>query len=293
MKSKIQYYNLIFSKLFEKTWGLKKFRIIKILQERNERIVGLIHSTSGEYVFKTAGKWQNERGVKKDTAVFDALQKRGFRHIPKLIKTRNGEDFVSFKGKFIYLLEYINGKRPKPSIKTYEELGRITATLHSTKDFPFKTDFDTARIIRDLCKNSRKYKFGSQFRKIALALPDFKKFSQTVIHTDIAPSNSIQKKSNEIVLVDWDGAGIGPTVVDLGGVLNEIIKDKKLNVTNVQAFYRSYFSKRRISRQEISHIFDGCLFFALFYMQFGNIKKRWERILWMVENRAKIESVYK
>ena len=281
----------ISAKVFEDIWGLKNVKIKKILQQSNDRIVGIIQSKTGKYVFKTAGSWKNLRGVIKDTKIFRILRKKGFQYLPVLIETNKGENFVKFGKKYLYLLEYIEGKNAKPTAQTYKKLAAITAELHKVKNFPFKTDFDPTKIIKNLCKKT--FSFSAEYRQIARTLPNFKTMPQTVIHTDIAPLNSIQKRNGKIILVDWDDAGIGPTALDLGAVLNEIIKENtSFNRNNLQSFYRAYFRYRRISKKEKTAIFDGCLFFALMYIVHGDTIKRWKRILWMIRNRKKIEKLY-
>jgi Ser/Thr protein kinase RdoA (MazF antagonist) len=42
---------------------------------------------------------------------------------------------------------------------------------------------------------------------------------EVLIHNDCHPGNSVRPPEGEVVLVDWDGAGLGPAVVDLGFLL--------------------------------------------------------------------------
>lgn len=287
--------NTIYAPLeaLETVWGLHGVRLVRILQNFDERTVSLIKSREGEYVFKTAPAWKNRRGVKKDTDVFDALVKKGFCHAPKLIKTKRDTTFLQKGKKFFYLLEYVDGQSPKRTAATYAALGRIAAELHSVKRFPFHGDFDPAKILVDLRGESYKYSFGEEYRTIIRQLPNFSKLKQSLIHTDIAPSNAIQKLNGDIVFVDWDDAGIGSTAIDLGSVLNEIIlEDTSFSAANLRAFYESYFSHVKYPKKELPYIFDGCLFFALMYMKHGDTSKRWKRIKWLIANRTQLERLY-
>ena len=188
-------------------------------------------------------------------------------------------------------MEYIQGANSKSTPGTYKKLATITAELHDIKRYPIKTDFYPNKIAKDLSKNSSKFAFGKKYKEVIKLLPDFQSFPKTVIHTDIAPTNSIQKKNGDVIFVDWDDAGIGPTIIDLGSVLNELIKeDTTYSKQNLQAFFQTYFKLRKISQKEKAHIFDGCLFFALMYIIYGDIEKRWKRILWLIDNRKEIES---
>lgn len=117
--------------------------------------------------------------------------------------------------------------------------------------------------------------------------------SQSLIHTDIGPHNAIKRHDGSIVLVDWDDAGVGTTILDLGFPLicHFVSEDLIFERENAKAFYDAYFSKRKLSTAERALIFDAGLFFALMYVPYGETQKHWERIKFSLVNKELISSV--
>lgn len=224
------------------------------------------------------------------------LNSIGFEHISQILQTNDGKNFIKIDdNKLLYLIKYIEGKHPDPTIETYKELGRITGILHKVKNFPFKTDFDADIVIMDLKKNADKFKFGKEYHEILNNLPSFQNLPQTLIHTDVSLSNTIVNENGTFILIDWDEAGIGTTVLDAGHpLINQFIsEDLDVSENNIQAFYRSYFQINKLSNNEMKYIFNAGLFWACMYITYGNTHKRWQRIQWANKNRTFLENIIK
>jgi Ser/Thr protein kinase RdoA (MazF antagonist) len=279
--------------LFVQThWPLSSVQLKEILQQSGERQVGIVESEQGRFVYKIAESRRGEAGLRQDTAVFSALERVGFSQAPKLIPTAEGERFIKLGSRFVYLLERIEGSRPESSPETYSEIGKITGRLHLTRGFPFETDFNTNKILEDLYKNATDYTFGKEYQAIGRSLQDLETFPKTIIHTDISPANSIRHPKRGIVFIDWDDAGTGPAVVDLGAMLNEIIReDITFNESYIRAFFSSYTKERQIAPREVDGIVDATIFFALMYIPYGNMEKRWERIKWLHANKKELKEL--
>jgi Ser/Thr protein kinase RdoA (MazF antagonist) len=279
----------------EKIWGLKDVRLNKILQQSyGHRMTLLIDSTQGKFVYKVASPWKDERALEKDTVIFDFLNEKGCTFITKLLKTVEGKNFATIQDRFVYVLEYVEGKNPARTVETYKKLGEITAILHSTEGYQHRTDFNPQYIIEHNFKeNAEKFSFSDEYLKISKTLPNFSQFSQTLIHTDISPENTVEREGGSLVFVDWDDAGIGPTVLDLGYVLMSECTTENLELKPeiAKAFYSSYLTKRNITPEEKTYMFDAGLFFALMYIVFGDVEKRWKRIQWLIENRKVVEAM--
>ena len=279
----------------EKHWPLTHVKLGSILQKSGERVTGEIISDQGKYVYKIADPIKTAEAMKKDTAVFDVLNEKSFPYIPKLLKTKNLQDFQPLEHKFVYVLEFIEGKNPEQTPETFSKLAEIMVSLHDIKGYPYKTDFKASGVIRDLYKNSESYSFGAEYRKILDQLPNFDQFPQALIHTDIAPNNAIQKPGGSIILVDWDDAGIGTRVLDLGVLVINVFVNENLeyNQANAKAFFNSYLSRKKLTELEINHIFDAGLFFSCMYIIYGKgLEKNWARIKWAMKHRKMLESEY-
>ena len=134
--------------------------------------------------------------------------------------------------------------------------------------------------------------FAGAYASYVQSLPDFDTLPRTLIHGEVI-GNTLQKEDGTLVILDWDEAGVGPRVFDIGHPLIGTFVTEELQVqgTLIQAFYRGYFSRVALPNQEIQHIFDAALFYALRYIIYGDTQKRWRRIQWATRHRNEIMSI--
>lgn len=279
--------------LIEQNWPLAQVRICEVLRKSGGSKTGIVESGEGKYIYKIAHDWKTSQTLERDLTAFDFLNAVGFKHISRLLKTKKGKRFVGTDEKLIYLLEYIKGENPISSLATYGELGRIMGILHKIQNFPFQTDFNADIVIADLKKNAKKFEFGREYLEVVSKLPSFQNLPKTLIHTDIAPTNTIKNKDGVFILVDWDEAGIGTTVLDVGQpLINQFIsEDLEFYEDIATAFYKAYFKERKLTNKEMNYIFDAGMFWACMYIIYGNTAKRWQRIKWSIENRKLLENI--
>jgi len=286
--------NIVFSKEdFENFWPLTNVKIGKILQKSGERIVCEIFANEGLFVFKIADPSKTEEKIKLDTFVFDFLKAKSFQNIPILLKTKEGENYQNLDGKFVYVMERIDGKAPERTPENWARLGEIAAKLHDISDYPYKTLFTIESEMPKFAETAAKLSFTKEYMTLVESLPNFSGLSTSLIHTDIGPNNAVQRKDGVIVLTDWDDAGIGTTILDLGFPLicHFVTHELEFEKEKASAFYSAYFGKIKLSQSEKSLIFDAGLFFALMYIPYGETEKHWQRIKFAVKNKELISSV--
>ncbi|PIT87120.1 MAG: hypothetical protein COU31_04545 [Candidatus Magasanikbacteria bacterium CG10_big_fil_rev_8_21_14_0_10_40_10] len=274
-------------------WPLTNVQIKGILQKKGERVVYDIASDNGSFIMKVADESKTKNELAKELEIFDFLNANNFSNIPKLLKTITGKNFIEDEGKFLIMMEKVEGIHPEPNPKTYAKLGKLVARLHSVKLYPHKTSFTFASELPKLKENIKKFPFGQEYKKLVDSVPNFDLFSHSLIHTDIAPLNVIEKKNSDIIILDWDDAGIGVSLFDLGFSLIQqfVWEDKEFfDEDSAKSFYSSYFSLRSLPEGEKEQIFQAGLFYALMYLPYENYDKAWKRIKFALDNREKIVS---
>ena len=275
-------------------WPLHEVKIEGVLQESGERIVYKVNSSEGLYVFKLSSGSKTRQQLEKDTAIFSYLKEKDF-SAPRLLKTKNDENFLPFNDQFLYAINFIEGSVPIANTDNYRQLGEITARLHRLNDYSIVTDFTAPSVIEEMIEKNKQYTIGSDYEALLRALPDFSKLPSSLIHTDIGLHNSIQKTDGEIVLVDWDDAGIGTRILDIGfPLICGFVKDNAFDIENARAYYRGYLKNADLTQQEKDHIFDAGLFYILMYSIFdgsGIDIKNWHKAQFAVQNRELIDSV--
>lgn len=280
---------------FQTHWPVSSVSIGDTLKTTDGgRNVAIVNTNEGKFVYKIADKWKTKDVLNRDLLAFELLLQKGFMHVPRLLKTKDGNLYAEIEGRFIYLLEYVGNKNPKPTIQTYAKLGKITAELHQIQDYPYKTEFHPAPIIaKDLVSIAERLPFKESYLKVVESLPSFDGLPEALIHTDIAPGNAIEKANGDVVLIDWDDIGVGIRILDISFPLIQqfISEDAEFSENNARAFYAAYFSKLKLTETEMNNIFPAALFIALMYIIYGDMEKRWKRIQWAIENRKMLEGV--
>ena len=288
--------NIVFSKEdFENFWPLTNIEIGKILQKSGERIVCELLSNEGNFVFKIADPSKTEERLKRDIFAFDFLKLKNFQNIPALLKTKDGCGYKKLGNQFVYVMERIDGKTPERTPENWVRLGEITAKLHNISDYPYETLFTVESEMPKFTETAKKLAFADEYIELVESLPDFSNLSTSLIHTDIGPHNAVQKPDGTIVLTDWDDAGVGIIILDLGFPLicHFITHELNFEKEKAEAFYTAYFSKRNLPDIERSLIFSAGLFFALIYVPYGDTEKNWQRIKFAVRNKEFISLVLK
>src|SRR5262249_16529810 len=133
------------------------------------------------------------------------------------------------------------------------------------------------------------------FLSLTTALSDLDALPSSLIHFEANLKHAIQKPEGTIILLDWDEAGRGATVLDpLYHLISYFVSEDLMFDANLaRAFYSTYLSKHPLSAQELNHLFDASLFHALRYLIWGDTEKRWKRVQWAVEHRELLETVYR
>ncbi len=87
----------------------------------------------------------------------------------------------------------------------------------------------------------------------------------TLIHNDCNPSNVVITPSGQIMLIDWESAGQGPAIIDVGILLSNCFSKQQLQIDHaaITAIVDGYCQYRRPSNEELERLPDAIRFFRL------------------------------
>lgn len=278
--------------LVEEHWPLTDIVLGHLVQEFGERTVTVVSSREGRFVAKISDQWRSVQVAERHAFVFEFLRKAGFGHVPALVKTRAGRNYQVIGDYPVIILELIEGAEPVRTPENCRLLGEITGALHTIEGYPHSYLFTVADVIPEMLEIAKTLRFGQEYARIVKMLPDFEDLPVALIHGEIV-GNCVQGSNGRIVIVDWDEAGIGTRILDLGSPLFTVFLSEDLDWEGecARGFYEGYFSQVRLDDREIGCIYDVGLFYALRYIIYGNTEKRWERIQFALRNREWLESV--
>lgn len=155
---------------------------------------------------------------------------------PRVVRTLNGELVGRFQGWAGLLLTFVEGTTASDSLADYHAIGATLGRLHqldprqaatATPPIPPSRWQPASKIsqwIADLTAIAGQippelrglYRFSLEtLQRVA----GWSELPLTVLHTDCWAHNAIRTPGGEIILIDWDGAGLGPAVLDLGYLL--------------------------------------------------------------------------
>ena len=280
--------------LFEELWPLSHVKVGPILQQVDGRLACALLADEGDFVFKIVNQARSDSQVLQDTFAFELLRRRGFRHLPLLLKTRAGGNYTEIQERFVYVMHFVEGEIKGRSPRKWAQLAEIAVELHEITDYPYASPLTIESELAKLAKRSALLPFASDLSEVIDQLPRFEGLSQSVIHTDLALPNAILKPNNELVLVDWEDAGIGPTVLDLGYPLVRYfidVDDMVFERGRARAFFGTYFAKRSFPELDKSLIFDAGLLHLLGPHRFSESPRAWRHILYALEHRELMTSV--
>ncbi|MEM7029747.1 MAG: phosphotransferase [Chloroflexota bacterium] len=278
----------------EQNWPLTQVALQEMLRTFDTRLVQRLTSAQGDFVIKTTNQWPLDEVMQRHTFIFRFLQSRNFSWAPQLLPTTSGQPAQKYAGQYVYILSYHESQSAKPTPAAYNQLGHLTAKLHKLRDYPYPYLFTVADVLPEMMTQANDQPFAAEYRQLVQTLPDFAQFPNTLIHGEIL-GNFVQDDDGKICILDWDEAGIGTRILDLGHPLLTIFTTEDLDVDRAGAiaFYRGYLAQTSLTKLEISHIFEAGLFYALRYIIYGDTAKRWQRVQFALANRDNFVSLIK
>lgn len=289
------------AKVFAAYWPLEDVRLGPILQQYPTRTTRALQARQGRFVVKV---YQDEFAlglvspsldqIAGCLSVLDYLAEQGFRHAPALVRTRSGNSFVQRDGWTAYLMTYVEGRTPPRSVDTFHDLGRVAARLSTCWDYPHPYPISVPGTIQELAAQAEDYPFREEFLRVVEWLAPLEGQPASLIHAEINPPNAIRARDGTMVLLDWDTAGRGPTVLMSGYPLIVTLvgeSDCRFHRDWAVAFYTGFTVGRGMTVEEKEMVFRAALLHALRYLRVHNTAARWARVQYALAHRDELLSV--
>jgi Ser/Thr protein kinase RdoA (MazF antagonist) len=156
---------------------------------------------------------------------------------PRLIRTRQGQAIVMHQGWGILMTTFIEGTTAAPEPHTVELLGAALGQLHvlpAPRLTPPKLLVShswwnqhqaIAAAVERLARlaqiaPSQWQELLAALRTTLCTLEHAADLPHGVIHADCWIGNAIRSAEGDMVLIDWEFAGVGPLILDLAGLLS-------------------------------------------------------------------------
>lgn len=186
------------------------------------------------YVLRAFG-YDVEATLLGQARVLDYLGQRPFL-APQVLRTKNGAALAADGSWTVLMISFIQGGMANFSPQHLLQLGACLGSLHTLSA---KTCTEK-NALPDSClrPNQISQQALNQFIQLRRYIPqDLHPFHEdalntiqhlqsaaahlptTILHGDCWPRNAIIAEDGDLALIDWDGSGLGPAILDLGYLL--------------------------------------------------------------------------
>ncbi len=250
-------------------------------------------------------------------AILAYLQEHGLL-VPQVKYTREGALLAQYQGWTALLLSFLEGKVADFELYSLEllaeHMGRLHTLSHNILSVTERTLLPDSRLrptepasqaidnlsralphvpgaLRQFCVDSIAALQRVQQAQQTGLLPE------TLIHGDCWPGNAVRAGAEGIALIDWDCAGIGPAILDVGYLLLTCHLGKpqlpamQPDEPRIAAVVRGYCRQRRPSEAELNVLAD-----ALWYdvarragleLPLSSLTDGWPEKVWLQKSLAR------
>jgi Ser/Thr protein kinase RdoA (MazF antagonist) len=254
-----------------KNWGFQETIIEKQFHEDSSRQIFSFTANNKRMLLKGIPDEMSENVIKGNVSAHEYLGNQE-QIAPKIICTPDGNNYIHEDGFWFYLMEFIEGRSLEETIEDEYSLGKVARQLHSYTDYQYLSSLnDDKKVFYEWFTDKE---FKKEFDSILDHLPDFEKYDQCFIHTDLGPHNAMMRPDGRVILIDLDDSGIGSKYLDIGWAFimqfvdyNHETAEMKYRFDLAIAFLQGYYKNEKISRDEYDLIWQGAIFMHISYMK--------------------------
>lgn len=220
-------------------------------------------------------------------AVLDYLQQRHFL-APTVKYTHDGKRVASYADWRTLMVSFLVGEMADFALPNLELLGNLVGHLHTLSCNVLAEEESAAYLPESRLRPTQEasqaiVNFAQALPHVPVALRSFCEnamlalqqiqqaqqsglLPEVIIHGDCWPGNAVLTPEGEMALIDWDGAGIGPALLDLGYLLltchlgQPQLPAMHANEACIAAVVRGYCQQRKPGNLELSMLKDAVLY---------------------------------
>ena len=238
------------------------------------------------WLLHAAAPQASPAGFRRDVAVLTFLEQCGY-PAPRVVRAADGSAIGMWERRPVLVTTFIDGEPTGFSPARLGRLGAMLGRLHalSPPSPPSSTTVAQAMLppalmlprreiavalswladVRDSVPPRHQARYDL-VEAACHALDDWEDLPAVLIHNDCHPGNSVWTAGGDVVLIDWEGAGLGPAVIDVGFLLVsceiEAFRPNRLppDPERVQAIVDGYCRYHRLTAAELDRLGDAIRF---------------------------------
>ena len=236
------------------------------ISNSNFKVLVVKNSQSKPFLLKISND-KNKNELNGEQEILNVLQKVGFPLSISPLKTLEQNTIFSYKVYIGAIYPFVEGITPKPESETCYQIGKALGKLHSLKkesfskykirkhqtigfELPFISNF----IHKEDCPSQFKEYFWDIFPKGIDSLIN-EPFEEGIMHGDLYYDNTLFKDKSLITLLDFEQAGLGPLILDLGiSISGTSLSNGEISPSLVEKFIEGYEKERPLNKIEKSSL---------------------------------------
>ena len=224
------------------------------------------------------------------------LERRGY-PAPRVQTTSDGSFVARSAGWSILVTTFLEGVTPDPTPKTLRDIGALLGRLHAMRPSRARaavgfsqwsaSGIRAARSRLELASDPLPRPWQRTCREYCDVLQLFShvvRLPIRIVHTDGWLGNVVRGRRGSLALIDWDGGGLGPAVLDLGRLLLAVEwkasgppRTVRPNAQLIGAALEGYCQRRMPTRLERRVLPDALRFAVVFFASNQLTRLRHER----------------
>lgn len=224
---------------------------------------------------------KGEKEILEEIELLAFLKSNNFPFSIYPLKQPNGDVIYHFKDKVGVIFNFIEGQIPVLNEETCFKIGKALGTLHKIRAENKLRSYELVgygprKILEYLNKKSCPNDFKLTFQEI---FPDNLEeflntpFKEGFIHGDLYYDNTLFKNGDLTVILDFEQAGIGPLILDLGiSISGTCLTDGKISKKLIKSFVSGYETNRKLAKEE-KNFLNVAILIGLFSISLWRIKR--------------------
>jgi len=277
----------VLSGLVEGLYALQAISLHPLNSESGKQISRVEQADGQRWVLRAYSSLENRNDIFDLATMLLFLETQGY-PAERIVRTMNNEVVATADGYWVLMTTFIEGRTVDYSLPTLRLMGSMLGRLHALNPQIASAtglSIPTAEMLpaRELAyAMGRLTSVANLVPKSLLAGYDMlvaavqsidrcDDLPTVIIHNDYHPGNIIQTREGQLIPIDWEGAGLGPAVIDMGFLLASCVSESPWTPQlppddrRVIAIVDGYCQHHRLSSKELDRLADAIRFRALVY----------------------------
>lgn len=278
-----------FSALLARRYGAREITLHPLVRDGGKHLYRVERAGQPSWLLHVAPPLADPATFHREAAVLALLERQAY-PAPRVVPAFDGASVTECGRCPVLVTTFIDGE---PTGFSPADLGRLGATLGHLHALPLptpasaapgaptaisparmlpRTELAAARSwleeVRGAVPPGYRARYD-QLEEVCQTLDLLDDLPTVLIHNDCHPGNSIRTPNGRVVLIDWEGAGRGAAIIDVGFLLVsceiEAFGTKRLppDPRRVAAIVDGYCRHHRLTPQELDRLPDAIRFRAV------------------------------